>query len=141
MGLRIGWLKKPTELGITVLATLGLDMPIKMLALAVEVIEASQREFIMAFDGTVTAPIAWSRGARALERLRIDLVRWIRHDDPGGRYRTAAFDDRCGLRPSRGRAVAAGPEYLTKYAPAMTICSHTAAKCARPARPIAIRKL
>ena len=38
------------------LATLGLDMPIKTLALAVEVTEASQREFIMGFrrggDGT-----------------------------------------------------------------------------------------
>jgi hypothetical protein len=44
-------LKKPTELDITVLATLGLDTPTKMLALAVEVTEASQGEFIMAFEG------------------------------------------------------------------------------------------
>ena len=52
------------------LATLGLDMPIKTLALAVEVTEASQREFIMAFDGAVTAPIAWvaRRASRSPER-------------------------------------------------------------------------
>ena len=57
-------MKKPAELDITVHATLGLDMPTKMLALAVEVTEASLRECIMEFGWAVTAPIAWSCSAR-----------------------------------------------------------------------------
>jgi hypothetical protein len=44
-------LKKPMELDITMPAALGLDTPTKMLALAVEAAEASQREFTMVFDG------------------------------------------------------------------------------------------
>ena len=73
------------------LATPGLDMPIKMLALAVEVTEASQREFIMAFDGAVTAPIAWLRGARARppERRRRSGIA-ILAASPEGRIRRAA---------------------------------------------------
>ena len=95
------WLKKPTELDITVLATLGLDMPTKMLALAVEVTEASQREFIMAFEGAVTAPIAWV-ARRACATARTATA--IRDDDPGGQSRKAAFGERRDLLRSRVQA-------------------------------------
>jgi len=84
-----------------VLATLGLDMPTKMLALAVEVTEASQREFIMAFEGAVTAPIAWV-ARRACATARTATA--IRDSDPGGQPRKAAFDDRRDLLRSRVQA-------------------------------------
>jgi hypothetical protein len=74
-------LKKPTELDITVLATPGLDMPTKMLALAVEVTEASQREFIMAFDGGGDGTDRLvARRACATARTATT----IRDSDPGG---------------------------------------------------------
>jgi hypothetical protein len=104
------------ELDITIRATLGLDMPTEMLALAIEATEASQRECIMVFDGAATAPIARSRGTRARppERRRIDALRWIRDSGPGGRPRNAAFGERLDLLRSRAQAVSTGPEYLTK---------------------------
>jgi hypothetical protein len=85
-------LKKPTELDITVLGTLGLDMSTKMLALAVEATEAKQREFIMAFDRAASAAIAWSCVSRARPpdfRQRLDALGWTRGSDPGGRARNA----------------------------------------------------
>jgi hypothetical protein len=106
-------LKKPADLDITVRATFVLDMPTKMLALAVEVTEASLRECIMDFDWAVTAPIAWSRSARPTDDGG-PTYRGRPEQRPGAQSRNAALDERPDLLRSREMAVRQGPEYLTK---------------------------
>ena len=107
-------MKKPAELDITVRATLGLDMPTKMLALAVEVTEASLRECIMEFGWAVTASIAWSRSARDRPITADQRVAADRNSNPDAQSRNVEIDERPDLLGSRDLAVLQGPEYLTK---------------------------
>lgn len=90
-------MKKPAELDITVRATFGLDMPTKMLALAVEVTEATLRECIMVFDWAVTAPIAWLCRARNRPTTAGRCAAADRNSDPAAQSRNVTFDERPDL--------------------------------------------